>query len=87
MDHPPIEEVTEGNALESATGSVDVRGYLAVRAWVGLQGLDALLKNEDVQVVDTTPQDVRDQLSKDRRWQNRLIDSVAIEMPVWAYQW
>lgn len=87
VGHPPIEEMTEGSALETATASVDIRGYLAVRAWVGSQGLDALLKNEDVQVVDTTPQDVRDQLSKNRRWRNRPIDSVAIEMPVWAYEW
>ncbi len=87
VGHPPIEEMTEGSTLETATASVDMRGYLAVRAWVDSQGLDTLLKHEDVRVVDTTPQDVRDRLSENRRWRNKSIDSVAIEMPVWAYEW
>jgi len=67
--------------------SVDVRGYLAVRAWVNRQGLAVLLQHEDVQVVDTTPQDVRDRLAQDRHWRDKPIDSLAIEMPVWAGEW
>lgn len=87
VGHPPIEEVTEGSTLQTTTASIDVRGYLAVRAWVDSKGLDVLLKHEDVRVVDITPQEVRDQLSNNRHWRNKPIDSVAIEMPVWAYEW
>jgi hypothetical protein len=80
-------EVTEGSGSETTEHVRDVRGYLAVRAWVDSQGLEALLKNENVRLVDTTPQDVRDRLSKNRNWQNEPIHALAIEMPVWAYEW
>jgi len=79
-------EVVEDSVSEAASTD-DIRGYLAVRAWVDFQGLETLLKNENVRVVDTTPQEVRDQLSEDRHWQNEPIHSLAIEMPVWAYEW
>lgn len=87
VGHPPKEVVKKGDVPEAITASVDVRGYLAVRAWVDSKGLNALLKQDDVRVVDTTPQDVRDRLSQNRHWRNKPIDRVAIEMPVWAYEW
>ncbi|HID30792.1 MAG TPA: hypothetical protein EYP19_12415 [Desulfobacterales bacterium] len=87
VGHPPIEEMAENSTLQATTAFVDVRGYLAVRAWVDSKGLDVLLKHEDVRVVDITTQEVRDQLSNNRHWRNKPIDSVAIEMPVWAYEW
>lgn len=65
----------------------DIRGYLAVRAWVDGSGLEALLKYEEVRLVDTTPQEVRDRLSSSLIWKDYAINALAIEMPVWAYEW
>lgn len=65
----------------------DIRGYLAVRAWVDGEGLATLLKCADIKLVDTTPQEVRDRLSNSLTWKNYPINAVAIEMPVWAYEW
>ncbi len=87
LGHSPIEDMEKESELATAEAAVDVRGYLAVRAWIDSKNLNVLLGHEDVRVVDTTPQDVRDKLSNDRHWRNEPIDSVAIEMPVWAYEW
>lgn len=81
--------VPEGTTAEQLAESLpaDVRGYLSVRVWVNSEGLKSLMAHQDVRVIDTTPQAVRDQLAANRTWQDVLITTVAIEMPVWAYDW
>lgn len=81
-------EITQDNEAELARASTaDIRGYLAVRAWVDAQNLDVLLEHKDIRVVDTTPQEVRDQVLKSPTWRHRTINHLTIEMPVWAYDW
>jgi len=81
-----VPEMTE-NDVDKSAGDYDVRGYLAVRAWIDLANLDSLRHHQDVLLVDTTPQDVRDQLSENPTWQGKVIRAVALEMPVWDYRW
>ncbi len=80
-------EITEDSDNAARDATYDMRGYLAVRAWVDSKNLDVLLNHKDVLVVDTTPQDIRDQLSEDPIWKDKIIRVIALEMPVWAYEW
>jgi len=66
---------------------VDVRGYLAVRAWIKVNNLNKLAQTPEVRFIDTTPQAVRDQLNTDSNWQNMSVTWLSLPMPVWAYDW
>ncbi len=65
----------------------DIRGYMGIRLIVPAAKLTMLSQHEFVQFVDTTPQIVRDMLAMDIHWRNTPINSMSIEMPVWAYPW
>ncbi|PID85497.1 MAG: hypothetical protein CSB13_07965 [Chloroflexi bacterium] len=79
--------LSEGAPPTNDTVIIDVRGYLAVRIWTDREGLEKLSESELVRMIDITPQLVRTQLSNNRHWQNMPIHSLALEMPVWAYEW
>ena len=80
-------EITEDSNPQAKQVPPDIRGFLAVRIWVQTSTLQQLLDNKNIRIVDTTPQAVRDQIAADRHWKNVPVNAVAIEMPVWAYQW
>lgn len=82
-----FESETTIDVVSETEPHVDVRGYLAVRAWTPVESLEMLSSHESVRFVDTTPQEVRDQLATDKNWQNMPVNAIAIEMPVWAFDW
>ncbi len=66
---------------------IDVRGYMAIRIVTKISGLKQLEESQLVRQIDITPYLVSKQLSEDVNWKNAPINSLAIEMPVWAYDW
>ena len=81
-----VTEITDEHPTEEGEPA-DIRGFMAVRAWVPVKNLQPLLSHEAISIVDITPQAVREELATDEDWQGSSINVVAIEMPVWAYPW
>ena len=75
------------NGEPAGEEAVDVRGYLAVQAVVPAEGLGTLLSNPLVDLVDVTPQLVRNRLMQDIRTRGEVISDVTIPMPVWGDEW
>lgn len=86
-DYHGVEPETDAADSFDESPPADMRGVLAIRVGVSAQQLEPLLDHDSVDLVDITPQAVRDQLASDDTWRDVAIKNVALEMPVWAYTW
>lgn len=79
--------IYEEDLSKEDVGQSRILGYMAVRVWVKAHQLPHLLVKEQIEVVDVTPQIVRDTLAHNNSWRNTPILSLSLDMPVWAYKW
>ena len=58
-----------------------------MRGWIPAGHLAGLAARPEVQLVDITPQAVRDRLARSPWWGSYPINDLSMEIPVWNVGW